>query len=297
MYGLILFGGDKSNTELQFMLTTAKKLDIDLKVVNPRDIAIIAASENNYILLNGEPIAIPDFAIAAFAKDPVYSNISCLQQLESIGVLCINRASVMQKTKDKMLTLQLLAEKQIPVPKTILYTKNLTTELISKELGFPLVLKVIGGSKGDGVVLVNSGSELENILQISNAGDLQEELILQEFISYSKGKDLRVMILGGKAKVCMQRTSGSKNNFKSNLSGDGSAVMYQLNDKVEEISNKTAETLGLFLGGIDLLFTKDGYIVNEVNSIPGFYVPNKTDNVWSIDIPTELLNNIKHGKK
>ena len=292
MRGFILFGGNKSNPEVQLMLQAAEKSNIDLQIVNPTEIAVIVA-DNNYILLNGAPVDIPDFVIAAFANDPSYGNIACLQQLESIGVLCVNRASVMQKTKDKMLTLQLLSEKDIPVPKTILYTKKLSTAVVKKELGFPLILKVIGGSKGDGVVLINGESELENILQVATAGGLQEELILQEFISYSKGRDLRVMIIGGKAIDCIQRQSGSKENFKSNVSGGGSATPYQLTQAIKDISNKTANVLGLFLGGLDLLFTEDGFIVNEVNSVPGFYVAGHLENEWSSDIPMELLKSIK----
>jgi len=155
-----------------------------------------------------------------------------------------------------------------------------------------LVLKVIGGSKGDGVVLVDTPEHLENLLQIANAGEIQEELILQEMITSSKGRDLRVVIANGKAISCAQRIS-AKGGFKSNYSAGGSISSYTLDKKIIEIAEKTAEILGLFVGGIDLLFSDNGFVVCEANSIPGFYIP-EVENLWGIDVPYTVLESIKN---
>lgn len=292
MKGYILFCGDNSNPEVTLLLNAAEKLNIDLKVVAPRKITVMLDPDCKHLLVDGTRTAIPDFVLSAFANDPSYSNMACLQQLETMGVLCVNRASVMQKTKDKLLTLQLLSEKGIPVPKTILYTKNTTIKIIEEELGFPLVLKVIGGSKGDGVVLIDTPKHLEDVLLIANGGQLQEELILQQFISTSMGTDLRVVVSGGKAVCCAQRVA-AKGGFKSNHATGGSTAAYTLDKMIIEIADKTAKALGLFVGGIDLLFAGDGFVVCEANSIPGFYSP-EIENPWGIDIPYTFLESIKN---
>ncbi len=295
MNGFILFIGNPSRPEVVAILNAAEKLQINLQVVDPRKITVMVNPGGNYLLIDGKTADIPDFAIAAFAEDPSYSNKACLQQLESMGVLCINSATAMQNTKDKMLTLQLLSAKGIPVSKTILYTPSLSMSVIENELGFPLVLKVIGGSKGDGVILIDNAKHLLNILRIVNAGRVQEELILQQFVSSSKGRDLRVMIVDGKAVACAQRKSASKDGFRSNVSAGGSITSYPMDKEIEDISNKTAKALGLFVGGIDLLFTDNGYVVCEANSIPGFDGPGHSDNLWEINLPKTFMESVKNA--
>lgn len=294
MRGFILSAESKSHLEIAKMLKAAGKLDIQLELIDPRRLTVLLDPDNPHLLLEGAETLIPDFAIAAFAKDPSYGNISCLQQLESMGVFCINRASVMETTKDKMLTLQKLSAAGIPVPKTILNTTAATLPVIEKELGFPLVLKVIGGSKGDGVILVDTPEELENTLQIANAGNLQEELIMQQMVSTSKGRDLRVVVVNGKAHACAQRTAPTKEGFKANYSAGGSIAPYKLDDQIIDITNRVSEVLGLFIGGVDLLFTDEGYVVCEVNSVPGLYYPG-WENLWgNSNIFIDILKSINN---
>jgi len=294
MRGFILTTVNKSNLEISMMFKAASELDIQLEIIDPQLLTVLLDPDKPHILLEGLETPIPDFAIAAFAKDPSYGNIACLQQLEAMGVLCVNRASVLETTKDKMLTLQKLSAVGIPVPKTILNTRAATLPVIQKELGFPLVLKVIGGSKGDGVILVNTPEELENTLQIANAGNLQEELIMQKMISTSKGRDLRVVVVNGKTYGCAQRKAPTKDGFKANFSAGGSIASYKLDEKIIDITNRVSEVLGLFIGGVDLLFTDEGYVVCEVNSIPGLYYLG-WEHLWGDNnVFIDILKSIKN---
>ena len=101
------------------------------------------------------------------------------------------------------------------------------------------------------------------------------------------------MIVGGKTVACALRTSATEEEFKSNYSAGGSMVHYTLTPQIEEISNKVANVLGLFIGGIDLLFTNNGFTVCEANSVPGFHVP-RNPTVWQMDIPATLFKEIKN---
>ncbi|MCK5684109.1 RimK family alpha-L-glutamate ligase [bacterium] len=292
MKGYILACGNGPKREAQLILDAAKKQDIDLDIIDPRKITVMVKQSCDFILLEGKPVDIPDFVLSAFYNVPSYYNFACLQQLEKMGVLCINRTEVMLRTKDKLLTLQFLANNDIKVPKTILYNRFTPMNIIEKELGFPLVLKIIGGSKGSGVVLIDTPVHLENILQISNAGGLQEELLLQEMITSSRGTDLRVVIVNGKAICCAKRTT-SDDGFKSNVSTGGSITSYKLDNEIIEIAEKTAKALDLFVGGIDLLFSDDGYVVCEANSMPGFLVKDYKK-VWGMDPPSVIMESIKN---
>jgi RimK family alpha-L-glutamate ligase len=273
------------------MLKAAADLDISLEVVSPNELTLMLDPLRRVMLRHGEPEDVPDFVIAAFASDPSYGNIALLSQFESMGVLCVNRASVMQTTKDKLLTLQRLSLAGVPVSKTFLHRPGADPSIYERELGFPLVLKVIGGSKGKGVVLVENMDHLDDILSIAHAGDLSEELILQKFVSSSKGRDLRVMIAGGKAVDCARRQAGTPDGFKANVSAGGSIINYPMDDEIIKISNATAKALGLFIGGVDLLFDTDGYVVCEVNSVPGIAIAGM-EKAWRINMPRELMSSI-----
>lgn len=101
----------------------------------------------NVIFRNGVAEPLPMFAIAAFVDEPDAYNLALLEQLETQSVLCVNRASSLRITGDKLLTLQRLASANIPVPKTILVHRNMASSIICERLKLPLVLKVIDGSK------------------------------------------------------------------------------------------------------------------------------------------------------
>jgi gamma-F420-2:alpha-L-glutamate ligase len=291
MNGFILYRGP-DNIEVRLMLEKAAELSINLEVVDPHKLTVLLDHNNKELLLDGKPVDLPDFALAAFARDPSYTNIALLQQLETLGVFCVNRASVLKLTGDKLLSLQTLASKGIPIPKTMLLTPTTTMDLIKQEFSFPLVIKTIGGSKGSGVALATDEKHLKNILTIARGGNITQELIIQEMISTSKGHDLRVTVSGGRSIACLERVAANSDEFRSNFSLGGSASNVKLTPKIEEITNRTAEALGLFIGGVDLLFTDDGFVVCEANSVPGFHLPGYPD-VWKMNIPEAVLRDIK----
>jgi len=289
--GFVLYCGPE-NAELTLLLEKAATLDIVLTVVNPQRLEVILNTAESYLIYKDIEMELPDFVIAAFANDPSYHNQAVLQQLETLGVLCINTASCLQLTKDKLRTLQKLSQDNISVPKTMLYSPATDVSVIEREFSYPLVLKVIGGSKGDGVVLVKDAKHLANILQIASAGNIREELIIQEFIASSKGRDLRVVVIGGEARCCAKRIAAKSDGFKSNVSSGGSAVSYELTPEIIDITNRTAKSLGLFIGGVDLLFGDNGFVVCEANSVPGGFAPgNNID--WGMDVLQEILKSIQ----
>jgi gamma-F420-2:alpha-L-glutamate ligase len=293
MKGFILYYGPLDNIELKLLLEAAKNASIECDIINPRKLSVMTSSDASYLLLEGEKIELPDFVIAGFAGDPSYANISLLQQLETMGVACFNTAKTMKITQDKLLTSQLLFQAGLPIPKTMLISPATTIEIIENEFSFPIVVKTVNGSKGSGVILVENKKEMKNIIQLSNSSNFHDQLIIQEMIATSKGRDLRVVVMGRKAVTCALRTSATTTEFKSNYSLGGTIVHYKLTPEIEELANKITEVLGLFTGGIDLLFTNNGFTICEVNSVPGFYLP-RNPGVWEMDIPASLFEGIKN---
>ena len=192
------------------------------------------------------------------------------QMLESGGLRLFNRASAIETCDDKMLTYLALSQKNIPIIETIpaplCYTKNAKVdaaflENVAQKLGFPLVVKKSYGSFGMGVQLVHGMPELQKTAQ----DFLCEPHVFQRYISISAGEDIRVMVIGGKVIAAMERKA-QKGEFRSNIELGAIGRKIDLPKEYAQMAQTVANVLGLDYCGVDLLKTKDGPIVCEVNS-------------------------------
>ncbi len=259
----------KSYTSNRFK-EVAKKMNIDLKLIAPDDIDLIVTKEDKRsIIYKGNVINLPDFLIPRIGTITYYA-LAIIRQLERFGVFVLNSSQSMEISKDKLSTLQLLSTKNIPVPKTMLARFPFDISMVEKEFSYPIIVKTVVGSRGMGVFCVENRNKLKdliNLLEISK--DPKTNLILQEFISTSRGKDIRVIIIGGRAIGAMLRKS-SDGSFKANYSSGGLVENYEINPTIEWLAVESAKIVGLDIAGVDILFDKYSYKVCEINSYPGF---------------------------
>ena len=102
--------------------------------------------------------------------------------------------------------------------------------------------------------------------QITNS---KFNIIIQEFIKDSYGKDLRVFVVNNKVVGCMMRQA-PEGEFRANIHRGGGAIPYQINDEIEWLALESSKLMGLDIAGVDLLFDNGGYKICEINSNPGF---------------------------
>ncbi len=268
----------------------AKKMDIDLKLVAPEELDLIVTKEGNKnILYNGKLLGLPDCLIPRIGTVTYYA-LAIIRHFERSGVFTLNSSQSMETSKDKLATLQLLASNNMPIPKTMLAKFPLNLEVIEKEFSYPIIIKTITGSQGRGVFLLenrNKLNDLANLMEISK--DPRVNLILQEFISSSHGKDIRVIVIGGRPIGSMLRTA-SNNSFKANFSAGGSVAPYKLNPAIEWLAVESAKLMGLDIAGVDILFDQDSYKICEVNSYPGF---EGFEKATDINVPEEVFKYIQ----
>lgn len=186
------------------------------------------------------------------------------RMLEKKGLRLYNRAEAVELCDDKMLTHIALAERGIPMPRTVpaplCYKDEAKIGEIALDLGFPLVVKECFGSFGQQVYLVNDKEELT---VLSEKLKLRPHLY-QEYIGTSTGRDVRVICIGGKAVASMLRTSDR--DFRSNLGLGGRGKPYDLDEKGRTLCEEVCKIVNLDYCGIDLLFGERGFLVCEVNS-------------------------------
>lgn len=189
--------------------------------------------------------------------------------LEKAGVKLFNSRLAIELCDDKMLTHIALANRGIPMPKTLAgklcYTPDaeVKREVIYEAealLGYPMIVKECYGSLGKGVYKVNNRGQLEEICKKLKC----VPHLFQQCVKSSIGRDVRVIVVGGKCAACMERRSDG--DFRSNLGLGGHGIPRKSDAELEYICGRTAAALNLDYCGIDVLFGEDGYTVCEVNS-------------------------------
>ena len=218
-----------------------------------------------------------------------YFNLSVLRQFERLNVPTLPNSASIEASKDKMYANQILAQAGLPIPKTMLTRFPCKAELVDKVVGFPCVLKVVTGSHGAGVYLCENAKQFEDLSELISSIDFKASMIIQEYISHSEGRDLRVIVIGGRVVGAMQRKS-TDGSFKANISRGGQGEAYDVDDEMEMLSIQVAKVLDLDIAGVDLLFHPDGYRICEANSSPGF---KGFEKALDINIPEKVFSYAK----
>lgn len=206
----------------------------------------------------------PDLIYTRIGSDAPPLCFSNLLVLERAGVRCINSPDALLRARDKTITYTLLSAAGVPCPRTQVAGSGSTLEL---EFGPPWVVKLAVSTKGQGVCLAESERSLRSV--VDSLKETGKGILVQEFVKESKGSDVRVVVLGGKAARAARRSSQAPDEFRSNLYLGGRAESLTLTPDMAFIAENAAAAMGLEIAGVDLLESKDGYLVVEVNGSPG----------------------------
>lgn len=276
--------------EIHRFVEIAKEEGIDLLVVQPEQLDLTVTREDKRsILLESEPVELPDFILPRMGAGTTYFALAIIRHLERLGVYSVNSSQSIETVKDKLYTHQILAENNLPVPKTMLVKFPINADLVEKNIGFPVIVKTLSGTQGSGVFLSESKSSFKDLMQLIEATNKTANIILQEFISASKGRDLRVITIGCRVVACMQRIA-QEGEFKANYSIGGKVEQYEVTPEIEWLATQTSQLLNLDIAGIDLLFDKDHFKVCEANSSTGF---EGIESCCDINVPKEIYHFIR----
>jgi len=278
--GWIIYGKEEKDLtekhyEMLRLLKVARSKDIEIRVISPETFELIIGQQNSAkVLINDIPHDLPDFILPRTGSASKYFTLAVLRQFEHLGVYVCNTARSIELVKDKLQCHQFMAYNNLPIPKTMLVkflkdTKSVNTTIVKREIGFPAIIKNVTGSKGAGIYLSESASQFKDLMELIYTNNPNANVIIQEYIKNSHGRDLRVFVVGGRILACMQRTSYD-GNFKANFSLGGSTEEFIVTPEIEWLAIETAKMTGLDIAGIDLLFDENGFKVCEANSCPGF---------------------------
>jgi ribosomal protein S6--L-glutamate ligase len=217
---------------------------------------------------NGKNLADTSMVLPRIGNSITEYGLAVVRQFELAGIPTVNSALAINISRDKFRTMQLLAEKGVAVPTTLLLRNLHDLRAAAEALGgFPLVVKKVQGTQGVGVVLADSIASLESYLE--TLWGLGQHVLVQQYIKESAGTDLRAIVVDGKVVGAMRRQA-RPGEFRANLHRGGECTMVDLPEAYGRVALQAMEATGLRVGGVDMLETSQGPLVLEVNSSPGF---------------------------
>ena len=195
--------------------------------------------------------------------------LALVEQFELMGVPVLNHASSIAKAKNKLRTMQILHALGIPTLKTVVIDSyEILDRAIDMVGGAPVIIKDPFGSFGSGVMIAESKRAVRSTLDAIWQGK-SRSFMLQEFVEESGGKDTRVFVVGGKVIASMERQA-QEGEFRSNAELGGLTQAVEVDPAFAEVALAATEALGLDVAGVDVIQTKKGPAILEVNANPGF---------------------------
>jgi len=240
----------------------------EVSIINHTKCSIKLSGGKREIMYEGENIIDePDVIIPRIGASVTRHGAAVVKEFEMHGVFSTARSLGILRAQNKVRTLQIMNRKGIPIPDTVF---SVNPENIKEQIellgGAPVIIKMQEGTQGMGVMLAESKKSAKSI--IDTFYRMNMSILLQEFIKESNSEDVRVFVVGDKIISSMKR-KGLEDDFRSNIHRGGTAFKVDLTHQEKMMAIKAAGYLGLPIAGVDLIRSKRGPLLIEVNSTPG----------------------------
>lgn len=245
----------------------SKKLGLDLRVVDPLEYEIVLGRKSPLLYRKGKVEKDVEVVLPRTGASVTNYALAVIAQFEMMGVPMVNNVMSINRTRNKLRCIQLLSRYDIDIPKTVVIRRpehiKASVDMVG---GFPVILKLLSGTQGVGVILAETMQVIQSTLDA--LWSLGQDILLQECVKESVGRDVRVIVVGGKVVAAMRRQARI-GEFRSNIHRGGTGANILLPREYERVARHAAKIVGLDVAGVDLLESHAGPKVIEVNSSPG----------------------------
>jgi len=234
------------------------------QVIDPLKCDILMEDKGPAIYYMGEPI---DAIIPRVGASVTFYGTAVVRQFEMMGVFSAIDSLAITRSRDKLRSLQILSRAKIGMPKTAFTNYSKGDKVILQQMGnAPLVIKLLEGTQGLGVILAETQKAAKSVIEAFDS--LKTRVILQEFIKEAGGADIRALVVDGEVVGAMMR-QGKEGEFRSNLHRGGTASVVKLKRSEKTMALKASKAMGLSIAGVDMIRSRRGPLILEVNSSPG----------------------------
>ena len=208
-----------------------------------------------------------DAVLPRIGASVTYFGTALVRQFEQMDLFCANSSSGIANSRDKFRCLQILAKHNIGMPRTtFVRDRNDVLPAINRIGGAPVIIKLLEGTQGVGVILADTVNIAAAIIETLQS--TKQNVLIQSFVSESKGRDIRAFVIGDRVVAAMRRVAQGQ-EFRSNVHRGGKSELVVLDETYCETAIRAAQIMGLRIAGVDMLEGKDGPQIMEVNSSPG----------------------------
>lgn len=266
--------------------------------------AVVINTLNCYMNINsvkpsihyqGEELTGFDAIIPRIHASVTFYGCAVVRQFEMMGVFAANDSISIARSRDKLRALQLLSRKGIGMPITGFANKpNDIPDLINMVGGAPLVIKLLEGTQGIGVVLAETKTAAESVIEAFLG--LKANILVQEYIKEANGSDIRCFVVGDKVVASMKR-QGPEGDFRSNLHLGGCGEKVKITPEERKMAVAAVKAMGLVVAGVDILRSNRGPLILEVNSAPGIEGIEQTTGISVTEPIVEYIEKMVLARK
>ena len=265
----------------------------EISILDTLKFVVDIGPDGPHLGYDGEALDAYDAVIPRIGISVTYYGLAVLRQFEMLGIYPLNESVAIDRSRNKLRTLQLLSRAGIGLPRTaIAHKPEKAAEVIERVGGPPIVVKSLEGTQGLGVMIAETYRSAKSTIEAFRAEHVN--VMVQEFIEEAGNSDIRILVVGDEIVAAMER-SGGQDDFRSNVHRGGAARPAELSDAERTTALRAARTLGLSVCGVDILRARAGPVVMEVNSSPGL---EGIERATGIDIAGRILDFLEtHAKR
>ncbi len=245
----------------------ATQRGLKVKVLNTMKFSMELQHGQPDLYYQGKRLSHYDAILPRIGASITYYGTAVVRQFEQMEVYTPNTAYGITNSRDKLRSLQILSRHDIGIPLTcFVRDRHQVMPAIERVGGAPVIIKILEGTQGIGVILAESNKVAEAIVETLQSA--KQNVLIQSFVKESKGRDVRALVVGDQVVAAMRRVAQGE-EFRSNVHRGGRAEVVELDDTFKAAAVRAAQIMGLKVAGVDMLESKEGPQIMEVNSSPG----------------------------
>lgn len=285
---IAILSRDSKLYSTQRLKETGEKRGHKVEIIDHMKCVLVIEKKNPMVWYNGRRLDYFDAIIPRIGASVTFYGAAVVRQFEMMKVFTAVESQALIRSRDKLRSLQILSRAGLGLPKTIFMDYSRDTEGVIEAVGgAPVVIKLLEGTQGLGVVLAENKKAAQSVIEAFHG--VKARIIVQEFIKEAKGADLRAFVVNGEVVGAMKRQARD-GEFRSNLHRGGHAEIVKLNRQEKHAAAEAAKKMGLAVAGVDMLPSKRGPLIIEVNSSPGL---EGIEHATKVDIAGKIFQYIE----
>lgn len=288
---IAILSNGNANYSTKRLVEEAEKRGHQAKIIKYKNCYLSLDHKRPEVFYKGKKLADFDAIIPRISNRMTRYGCAILRQFEMQGAWTVSSSIAITRARDKLRSSQILTKAGVSTPKTLVSRNTADLDDLLEQIGLPIIIKLASGTHGNGVVLADTKKAAKSALQ---AFYLYNEdgtnILLQEYIKESAGTDIRAFVVGTKVVASMKRQS-LDDDFRSNLHKGGEGTAVKLTEQEKKMALKAAKAMGLKIAGVDLLRSKNGPLVLEVNASPGFGI----ETITRRNVAAKIIEYVEHN--